>query len=103
MLTKEELLELLGTTETVRLEKTVSTDDRDKFCAAICAFANDMPGEGRNGYLKVFGCIPAAFQPNIGTFKVIVPSALHGAESILTAGQSIPFAAESRPLAGKVY
>ena len=53
MLTKEELLELLGTTETVRLEKTVSTDDRDKFCAAICAFANDMPGEGRNGYLLI--------------------------------------------------
>ena len=33
MLTKKELLELLGTTETVRLEKTVLMDDRDKFCA----------------------------------------------------------------------
>lgn len=69
------------------MEKTVSTDDRDKFCAAICAFANDMPGEGRNGYPKV-----------LGTFKVIVLSTLRGAESILTTGQSIPFAAENRPL-----
>ena len=53
MITKEELLELLGSTETYRVEKTVSTGNMDKFCEAICAFANDLPHSKKKGYLII--------------------------------------------------
>ena len=53
MISKEELLQLLKSTETYRIEKTVSTGNMDKFCEAICAFANDMPGSRQNGYLII--------------------------------------------------
>lgn len=53
MLTLEELLELLNDPESYRVERTVSTTDTDKFRQAICAFANDMPGVGKPGYLVV--------------------------------------------------
>ena len=46
-------MDLLDSTETYRVEKTVSTTNIDKFSEAICAFANDMPGTGQNGYLLV--------------------------------------------------
>lgn len=53
MITKEELLELLKSTESYRVEKTTSTNNMDKFCEAICAFANDMPNSRKNGYLLI--------------------------------------------------
>ena len=53
MITKEELQELLQSTETCRVEKTVSTTNKDKFCEAICAFANDMPNSNKPGYLLI--------------------------------------------------
>lgn len=53
MISKEELLQLLKSTETYRIEKTVSIGNMDKFCEAICAFANDMPGSRQNGYLII--------------------------------------------------
>lgn len=53
MITKEELLNLLDSTETYRVEKTISTTNMDKFCEAICAFANDMPNSKKNGYLLI--------------------------------------------------
>jgi ATP-dependent DNA helicase RecG len=53
MITGEELEELLKSTENYRVEKTVSTTNMDKFCEAICAFANDMPGSGKKGYLLI--------------------------------------------------
>ena len=53
MLTKEELLRLIASNESVRVEKTVSTTDKDKFGEAVCAFANDMADTGRPGYLLV--------------------------------------------------
>ena len=53
MITKEELQELLGSTETYRVEKTVSTGNMDKFCEAICAFANDLPHSKKKGYLII--------------------------------------------------
>lgn len=53
MITKEELLALLNSTETYRIEKTVSTTNKDKFCEAICAFANDMPNSRKPGYLLI--------------------------------------------------
>lgn len=53
MISKEKLLQLLKSTETYRIEKTVSIGNMDKFCEAICAFANDMPGSRQNGYLII--------------------------------------------------
>lgn len=35
------------------MEKTTSTKDATKFGEAICAFANDLPGEGKPGYLLI--------------------------------------------------
>ncbi len=51
MITKDEILELLHSTETYRVERTTSTGDMDKFQEAICAFANDLPNSRKNGYL----------------------------------------------------
>jgi ATP-dependent DNA helicase RecG len=53
MISKEELQYLLNTTETYRVEKTISTGNTDKFCEAICAFSNDMPNSRKNGYLII--------------------------------------------------
>ena len=40
MITRDEIQELLHSTETYRVERTISTGDMDKFQEAICAFAN---------------------------------------------------------------
>ncbi len=48
-----EITELLAGMESYRVERTESLRDTDKFCKAICAFANDMPGSGLPGYLFV--------------------------------------------------
>ena len=44
---------LLSDLESFRVERTESLTKTDKFCEAICAFANDMPGSGLPGYLFV--------------------------------------------------
>ena len=51
MITKDEIQELLHSTETYRVERTTSTGDMDKFQEAICAFANDNGGNvgGKDG------------------------------------------------------
>ena len=51
MITKDEIQELLHSTETYRVERTISTGDMDKFQEAICAFANDLPNSRKKGYL----------------------------------------------------
>ena len=51
MITKDEIHELLHSTETYRVERTTSTGDMDKFQEAICAFANDLFGSRKKGYL----------------------------------------------------
>ena len=51
MISKDELKQLFADTESYRVERTVSIDDADKFCMAICAFSNDISGSGKNGYL----------------------------------------------------
>ena len=76
MITKDEIQELLHSTETYLVERTTSTDarsksrgqarldyalqggrrreptgDMDKFQEAICAFANDLSGSLKKGYL----------------------------------------------------
>lgn len=53
MITKNELQELLHSTETYRVERTISTGDMDKFQEAICAFSNDLPNSKKNGYLII--------------------------------------------------
>jgi ATP-dependent DNA helicase RecG len=50
---QEELEQLLRDDETDRSERTVSTEKTDKFCEAICAFANDLPNHRRPGYLFI--------------------------------------------------
>ena len=52
MIAREEVLELFESTETYRVERTISTGKMDKFREAICAFANDMPNSRKNGYLQ---------------------------------------------------
>ncbi len=51
MIDDKELIALLADMESDRVERTTSTDNTDKFCEAICAFANDMPGNNAPGYL----------------------------------------------------
>jgi ATP-dependent DNA helicase RecG len=53
MLTNEQLLELLTDLEADNVERTVSVDNSDKFCQAICAFANDLPNRRQPGYLFI--------------------------------------------------
>ena len=50
---QEEIKELLRSTETYRVEKTISTGNMDKFCEAICAFSNDLPNSRKKGYLII--------------------------------------------------
>lgn len=52
-MTKEEIYKLLHSTETSRVERTISTGDMDKFQEAICAFNNDMSNSRQNGYLII--------------------------------------------------
>jgi ATP-dependent DNA helicase RecG len=53
MITENELLALLSDLESFRVERTTATKDTQKFCEAICAFANDMHASGRPGFLLV--------------------------------------------------
>lgn len=53
MMTIEEIQRLLRSTETSRIERTVSTTNMDKLQEAICAFSNDMSDSRQNGYLII--------------------------------------------------
>ena len=53
MISKEEIPALLKSAETYRVERTISTGNMDKFCEAICAFANDLPDSRKKGYLLI--------------------------------------------------
>ena len=52
-MTKEELFDIIASNESLRIELTTSTGNMDKFQEAICAFANDMPGSHKKGYLLI--------------------------------------------------
>lgn len=52
-MTEKELRELIASDESYRIERTVSTSNMDKFQEAICAFANDLPGGRKKGYLLI--------------------------------------------------
>jgi len=51
MISKEELQKFILDIESDRVERTISTNDTDKFAEAICAFSNDMAGHKQPGYL----------------------------------------------------
>jgi len=53
MLTKDELLSLMHDLELDRVERTESENNTDKFCQAICAFANNLPNHRQQGYLLI--------------------------------------------------
>ena len=53
MLTEEQLIVLLSDLESDRVERTVSVTNTDKFCQAVCAFANDLPNHRKPGYLLI--------------------------------------------------
>lgn len=53
MISAESLQALLVDMESDRVERTVSTNDTDKFAQAVCAFANDFPGHRQPGYLII--------------------------------------------------
>jgi ATP-dependent DNA helicase RecG len=44
---------LLADLESDRVERTISTNNSDKFAQAICAFANDFPNNRMPGYLVI--------------------------------------------------
>ena len=48
-----DVAKLLADLESFQMERTQLLNDTDKFCKAICAFGNDMPGSGLPGYLFV--------------------------------------------------
>jgi ATP-dependent DNA helicase RecG len=51
MITETELLELMASLESDRIERTISTTDATKFREAICAFSNDFPNHRKSGFL----------------------------------------------------
>ena len=53
MLSLRQLQHYLSDTESSHVERTISIDNMDKFCQAICAFSNDVSGSGKNGYLII--------------------------------------------------
>ncbi|WP_438033548.1 ATP-binding protein [Sorangium sp. So ce204] len=50
---REDLEETLQDIESDRVERTQSAKDADKIGQAICAFANDLPGHRKPGYLFI--------------------------------------------------
>ena len=50
---REELEAMLQDIESDRGERTRSAKDEDKIGQAICAFANDLPGHRKPGYLFI--------------------------------------------------
>ena len=53
MISESDLLKLLSDMESSRVERTVSVNNTDKFCQAVCAFSNDFDQTGQPGYLLI--------------------------------------------------
>lgn len=53
MIDPNEIERLLGDLESDRVERTEAVNNSAKFCKAICAFANDLPGHRAPGYLCI--------------------------------------------------
>jgi len=80
-----EIERLLSDFESDRLERTESLKDSPKFCKAICAFANDLPGHGQPGYL----CI-GVDKNGVATSAHIDQTLLEALASHRSNGQIIP-------------
>lgn len=52
-LSKKSVTNLLKNLESDRIERTISTNNTDKFSEAICAFSNDYPNHNEAGYLLI--------------------------------------------------
>ena len=91
MITKDEIQELLHSTETYRVERTVSTGDMDKFQEAICAFANDMPNSRKNGYKADLKIVPQKSSFHTTTTNVVdsvVDSVVDVARNVVKANRT---------------
>ena len=55
MISESQLLALLTDFETPQVERTVSIENTEKFCQAVCAFSNDFDRSGKPGYLLLGG------------------------------------------------
>lgn len=53
MINETELIALCSDLEADNIERTVSVNNTDKFCQAVCAFANDLPNHRKPGYLLI--------------------------------------------------
>lgn len=53
MADRTETERLVSDLESDRVERTESLKDSEKFCKAICAFANDLPGRAQPGFLFI--------------------------------------------------
>lgn len=53
MLSKQKIKSYLSDLESDRVERTISTHNTDKFCEAVCAFANDIANHIKPGYLII--------------------------------------------------
>lgn len=53
VVTQDEVISLLTDLESDRTERTVSTQNTDKFAQVVCAFANDLPNHKKPGYLFI--------------------------------------------------
>ncbi len=53
MIPVPELMALLGDLELFHVERTVTTNNTDKFCEVICAFSNDLAASRLPGYLLI--------------------------------------------------
>jgi endoglucanase len=76
MITERKLKQIITKSESYRIERTITTDNADKFCQAICAFSNDISGSGKNGYLIIGASHNGSvvFQNGtIGVISCIVP------------------------------
>ena len=51
MLNQDQLKKLISELELDNIERTTSVNNMDKFCEAVCAFANDLPNHRQPGYL----------------------------------------------------
>lgn len=52
-MTSGQITEIIKEGEGDRVERTVSTNNTDKFSEAVCAFANDLPLYHMPGYLLI--------------------------------------------------
>ncbi len=53
MLSNQEVVALVSDMESDRIERTVSLTNKDKYCEAICAFANNLPNHRQPSYLLI--------------------------------------------------